>query len=73
MSKSSRIGFIVNSLALSLLGVGASQAALIDRGGGFYGTVSHVKAGIEPGGKVVLAGAAAIGDFCDLCGAVARR
>jgi len=31
---SSRAGFIVKSFALSLLGVGASQAALIDRGGG---------------------------------------
>lgn len=34
MSKSSRTGFIVKSLALSLIGVGTSQAALIDRGGG---------------------------------------
>lgn len=34
MSKSSRTGFIVKSFALGLLGVGTSQAALIDRGGG---------------------------------------
>jgi hypothetical protein len=43
VSKSSRIGFIVNSLALSLIGVGASQAALIDRGGGLiYDDVKNI-------------------------------
>ena len=43
MSKSSCTEFIVRSIALSLLGVGASQAALIDRGGGLiYDDVKNV-------------------------------
>ena len=43
MSKSSRTGFIVKSLALSLIGVGTSQAALIDRGGGLiYDDVKNI-------------------------------
>jgi hypothetical protein len=43
VSKSSRTGFIVKSLSLSLLGVGASQAALIDRGGGLiYDDVKNI-------------------------------
>ena len=43
MSKSSSAEFIVKSIALSLLGIGASQAALIDRGGGLiYDDVKNV-------------------------------
>ena len=43
MPKSSCTEFIVKSIALSLLGVGASQAALIDRGGGLiYDDVKNV-------------------------------
>jgi hypothetical protein len=43
VSKSIRSAFIVKSLALSLIGVGASQAALIDRGGGLiYDDVKNI-------------------------------
>lgn len=43
MSKSICAEFIVKSIALSLLGIGASQAALIDRGGGLiYDDVKNV-------------------------------
>jgi hypothetical protein len=43
VSKSSHTGFIVKSLALSLFGVGVSQAALIDRGGGLiYDDVKNI-------------------------------
>jgi hypothetical protein len=43
VSKSSRSGFIVKSLALSLIGIGVSQAALIDRGGGLvYDDVKNI-------------------------------
>ena len=43
MPKSSCKEFIVKSFALSLLGVGASQAALIDRGGGLiYDDVKNI-------------------------------
>ena len=43
MSKSIRTSFIIKSLALSLIGVGVSQAALIDRGGGLiYDDVKNI-------------------------------
>ena len=43
MLKSNYAGFIVKSIALSVLGVGASQAGLIDRGGGLiYDDVKDV-------------------------------
>jgi len=43
VSKSNYAGFIVKSIALSVLGVGASQAGLIDRGGGLiYDDVKDV-------------------------------